>query len=284
MKKNTEKKEDYSRSMAITIKAVVLKDDKVLLLKRSKKSLNAGKWDLPGGHIKKGETIEESIKREIKEETTLEVEIGQIIGTTEFPKDDKLFKDEKRGLRYICYYENGEVELNEREHSEFKWLVIEEAIEMLDDDGFEGEKRDVLIAAKKYLEMKNAEERAARILADFENYKKRSAEQNAEFKKYCLEGFVLELLPVIDNFEMSVAHVPEGQGGDPWVAGILHIKNQFLKLLEEKGVREIPAKPGDKLNENIHEVVSGKGKKIKKVLKKGFKIEEKVIRPVSVEL
>jgi molecular chaperone GrpE len=281
-----------ARGMVLTIKAVVVKDEKeVLLLKRAKDEINPEKYDLPGGQLEKDETIEEALKREVKEETGLEVQQGEILKVTEFPKENKHFKEEKRGLRFIAYYKSGEVQLSE-EHQDYEWVTFDEALEKVSPkDGFEMEKRATIELAKNLLELKNSYENWKRTLADMENLKKRTAKQNEEFKKYCLEDFILELLPVLDNFNLALEHVPEGDKKSGWVVGLLHIKKQLEDVLMNKGVEEIECKKGDEIDTNIHEVVSGndsgdsgkEGSKVKKVLKKGYKMEDRIIRPVMVE-
>ena len=287
--KEKQNKEANPRLMAITLKAVVLNDkNQVLLLRRAKKTMNGGKWDLPGGHIDAGETIEEAIKREVKEETGLSVEMGDVIRVVEFEKDHELFKHEKRGMRFVARRSSGEVKLNKKEHDKFEWLEIEQAIEKLEDDGFEGEKKRTLMKAKEHLELMGSTENWKKAIADFENYKKRNAKSNEEFKKYCTEGMILELLPVLDNFEAATEHVPSENNEDGWVVGIMHIQKQLRDVLENHGVSEIATKKGDKIDERIHEVVMGDGKKKKmkvtKVLKKGYQIGERVIRAASVEV
>ncbi len=176
-----------------------------------------------------------------------------------------------------------------REHEDFKWLSLEKAIEFFDDkDGFEREKKETIEAAREWLEMKKSNERWKRALADLENYRRISAQEKEEFKKYCLENFVLELLPVLDNFEQALLHLPKELEGNNWIEGILHIKKQLLDVLEKFEVREIPAQEGEEIDEKIHEAIAGKPKKekpiIKKVIKKGYRLGEKVIRPVMVEV
>jgi molecular chaperone GrpE len=141
------------------------------------------------------------------------------------------------------------------------------------------------LKAKQLIEQKSSMEGWKRALADLENFKKRTAESNEEFRQYCVEDFALEILPVIDNFDLSLEHVPAGKENDGWTTGILHIRKQLAGVLEDKGVIEIECKPGDEIDETIHEVIAGDGKKgsVKKVIKKGYKLKEKVIRPVSVE-
>ncbi len=283
--------DDAIRPMAITVKIVVLNSEhKILLLKRTKNSLNPEKWDLPGGHIDKGETIQEAIEREVLEETGLNVEIGPIINVVEFSKEHKAFKSEKRGLRYIAFTKDTEVELRDNEHTEFKWLSFNEAIELLEDKGFEAEKKETIKEAKNRMELERSLVGWHRTLADFDNFKKRTERANDEFRKFCLENFILEILPVIDNFEMATEHIPEEQKDEGWVIGVMHIKNQLLGVLESNGVTEIPTREGDSVNELIHDVLKSEEKnadgeqKIKKILKKGYQLGEKVIRPATVEI
>ena len=277
------------RPMAITIKAAVVstQSGKVLLLKRSRKELfNKNKWDLPGGHIEEGETIEESLEREVMHETGLRIEVGPLLQFTEFEKSHKAFKQEKRGLRFIALSESEDVKLS-KEHSKFVWLTFEEAIKKLSDEGFEKEKKEVLILAKKRIEMEEAVESWKRTVADFENFKKRTETNNEEFRKFCLEGCVIELLPVLDNFEMATDHIPEDQKDSPWITGIMHIKKQLEDFLAAQGVSEIKTKLGEKIDSTKHEVVSssedGDGSKVGRILKKGYEMKGKVIRPASIE-
>jgi molecular chaperone GrpE len=258
----------------------------ILLLKRSKKSFNPGKWDLPGGTLEKGETLEEALLREIEEETGLEVETGEILGTAEFSKEAKQFKDEKRGLRFLAYCENVEVEIS-NEHQDFGWFSFGEALKKLSEkDGFENEKREAVLKAQEILEAKSAVLGWKRALADLENYKKRAVKENEDFRRYCLEDYIFSLLPVLDNFDLALKHVPKEEAKNNWIVGILHIKKQLENVLTENGVNVIEAKIGDDFDENFHEVVDGEFKKgkIQEIIKAGYKIGDKIIRPVMVKI
>lgn len=132
-----------------------------------------------------------------------------------------------------------------------------------------------------------------RCQADFENYKKMQAESQKDFIKYATQDVVLQLIPVLDNFHMSTDHIPEDQKDGGWVVGIMHIQKQLENVLAENGVTEILTKEGDKFDPAIHEAVSdpsNSGKhtndsnelKIKKIIMKGYKMSNKIIRPVKV--
>ncbi len=96
---------------------VVLNEDKVLLLLASDLTKISGKWSFPGGHICYGETIEESLKREVKEETNIDIKIL-------FPIKANIIENTYTTV-FVAKYFKGSVKLS-REHSDYRWVKIEE--------------------------------------------------------------------------------------------------------------------------------------------------------------
>jgi molecular chaperone GrpE len=100
----------------------------------------------------------------------------------------------------------------------------------------------------------------------------------------------MQILPVLDNFHAATDHIPQDQKDDQWVVGIMYIQKQLEKILEDNGIKEIKAKEGDMFDPQIHEAVhnsnqekeKGGQHKIAKVVLKGYKMEEKVIRAARV--
>ncbi len=137
-----------------------------------------------------------------------------------------------------------------------------------------------------------------RTQADFENYKKMQAESQKDLLKYATQNIILQIIPVLDNFQMSTAHVPEDQKEGGWVTGIMYIQKQLETVLAENGVDEIAPKVGDNFDPVFHEAIADKAcgcdhcdcekdkekfkNKIKTVMMKGYKIGDKVIRPARV--
>lgn len=70
---------------AVTIDAVIINDKKVLLIKRGKEP-DKGLWGVPGGYVDWDETAEDTVKREVKEETNLDVNKVTLIGVSSSPK------------------------------------------------------------------------------------------------------------------------------------------------------------------------------------------------------
>ncbi len=287
--------------MRLTVKTVIVnKEGKILLLKRAiNDKTNPGAYDLPGGGLEKGETIELALKREIEEETGIKnISIGDVIKISEYPKGHKDL-DHLKGIRFIAYVgeENESIKLSGAEHSDFEWLPLEEAIKKLKKDGFEGEKRNTLIKAREYLEFKNGLDNWKRCLADFDNYKKRQQKTRMNDLRYAAENIITQILPVLDNFNSSLEHIPANHKDNAWVIGIMHIKKQLENILTDNGMEEIKLKAGDDFDPNtceaIEESVSDqKNKKeekekenqnkIARVVLKGYRIGEKIIRPARV--
>ncbi len=126
-----------------------------------------------------------------------------------------------------------------------------------------------------------------RCLADFENYKKRQQENQKNIDSYIKEDLILQIIPVIDNFRSATEHIPDKQKEVAWIVGIMHIQKQLENILKENGVAEIEVKTGDEFDPNFHEAIANNEKqdstnKIKKVILRGYRLGEKIIRPARV--
>lgn len=93
-----------------------------------------------------------------------------------------------------------------------------------------------------------------RKAAEFENYKRRTDSEQLNLLKYAAEGFVLKLLPVIDDFERSLQYIDSSKDIDSVKAGIHLVYEKFVKLLDEQGIKKIDA-VGKPFDVNFHEAV-----------------------------
>jgi mutator protein MutT len=105
--------------IGVAAKAIVRRPDgRVLLIRRpTNTDWHPGAWDLPGGKMDLGETLPEVLAREVREETGLEVEVGETIHISHFTKDPYWVTC----VTYVCDVHDEEPRLSD-EHSEFDWI------------------------------------------------------------------------------------------------------------------------------------------------------------------
>ena len=128
-------------------------------------------------------------------------------------------------------------------------------------------------------------ERYMRLMAEFQNFKRRAAREKSDIHAYANEKIVGELLPVLDNFERAL----QTETGDleSYAKGMELIFTQLKTALEHAGLSEIPAL-GEEFDPNVHNAVMTETSeehedgKISKVLQKGYKLNDKVVRPSMV--
>ena len=125
-----------------------------------------------------------------------------------------------------------------------------------------------------------------RLMADFQNYKRRTEKEKSDIYAFANEKIVSELLNVIDNFERAL---DAGNEGDSFVEGMNLIFKQLQGVLEKAGVVEIEAL-GHEFGPNFHHAVMTEDSeeyesgKITAVLQKGYLLNNKVIRPSMVKV
>jgi 8-oxo-dGTP diphosphatase len=106
------------------------KDGKYLFLKRaSKSSWGVGQWQLPGGKLEWGETPEQTLKREIKEETNLNIKILRLISTHTAQIVAKGIQYHVIELIYDCVYSGKKITLS-KEHNDYTWLDAKESLKI----------------------------------------------------------------------------------------------------------------------------------------------------------
>jgi len=284
------KSDEKKYSFGISQKAIIYDplEDKYLLLNSIDGyfAQKYGPWDLAGGTMNSGETYKEALEREIKEEVgEIKYEILDLISSEKILNSDGR---EKILLGSLVKWLGGEIKLSE-EHAEYKWESFKNIIE-----GKEHKEwlKNFIKKAQNYIENQKNLDGWKRCQADFENYKKRQAETQKDFIRFSTESVILQLLPILDNFHASTGHVPKEQKDTPWVVGIMHIQKQLESALTTYGVAEIETKIGDEFNPEIHEAVKSNANdtnehtnttnKIKEIVLRGYKMDNKVIRPARV--
>ena len=143
-------------------------------------------------------------------------------------------------------------------------------------------------AEKAEEEAKKAEEaeseRYMRLMAEFQNFKRRVAKEKSDIHAYANEKIVGDLLPVLDNFERALSTETEDEG---YAKGMQLIFEQLKTALGNAGLEEIKAMD-EEFDPNVHNAVMTETIEdkedgiITKVLQKGYRLKDKVVRPSMV--
>lgn len=165
-----------------------------------------------------------------------------------------------------------EEELNEEEE-------VEESEDIKEDD-LETE------LSKKEEELEEVTNRLLRLQADFANYKNRAEKEKSDVVRYASEKLIGELLPILDNFERALDSEKEKDG---FYEGVELIYSQIVNALGNNGLSEIEAL-GEEFDPNLHHAVimesceDHDSQTVIEVLQKGYKLNDKVIRPSMVKV
>lgn len=129
-------------------------------------------------------------------------------------------------------------------------------------------------------ELEEITDRYKRVMAEFDNFKKRSAKEREGLYNSLVGDIVTSLLPTLDNLEKAANAISQDEG---YKQGVQMVLKQFMDTLRTLGVQEIET-VGTTFNPEYHEAVSSVEdeslgiQEIKEEFRKGYKIGEKVIR------
>ena len=163
--------------------------------------------------------------------------------------------------------------------------VIEETSEACEDA--EAEEAEAQVEEKEANPEDEAlNERYLRLMADFQNFKRRTEKEKGDIYAFANEKIIGELLNVIDNFERAMA---SGNEEDNFYKGMEMILKQLLGVIEKAGASEIKAL-GEDFDPNFHNAIMMEDSteyesgKVTGVLQKGYVLNNKVIRPAMVKV
>jgi molecular chaperone GrpE len=123
-----------------------------------------------------------------------------------------------------------------------------------------------------------------RSQADFENYIKHAEQEKSETVEFANRILILDLLPILDDFERALASLPVELDEQNWTEGIKLIYNKLKTILETQGLAEIKAK-GEYFDPYLHEAagqLEGEEGIIMEEIRKGYKFRDKLLRPSMV--
>lgn len=129
-----------------------------------------------------------------------------------------------------------------------------------------------------------------RTRADFENYRKRSEADKAATYQHGQSAAILKLLPVIDNIERAIVHMPEALKEDKWAQGVANLVKNLEKSLESLNLKRIESIPGSEFNPELHEAIQfdedaeGEKEVIAEELQPGYLLSGQPIRHAMVKV
>ncbi len=130
-------------------------------------------------------------------------------------------------------------------------------------------------------------DRAARLQAEFDNFRKRNAKEQQDFRDYALVDALKSLLPILDSLDRAVK-VPAASVED-LRSGVELIDKQFHDALAKLGVQPIPAE-GESFNPNEHQAIQmvdtteAPDHQVIDELQRGYRLKDRLLRPAMVRV
>lgn len=266
--------------------------DKFLLVKEKNVDGDLGNWQFVGGRLtNEFNNLQEGLISEIKEVIgeDLQFEFRGLLDKREYVNYEEENCDGLITFE-LAIYIDGKVKISD-DYEEFVWITEKDAEES---DEYEKWLIEIMKMVKQKFVLEEARDNMLRVLAEFDNYKKNSAEQQRKFAQFAGERVITSMLPVLDNFHSATSHIPKDQSDSPWITGIMYIQKQMEKVFKDEEVIEIEIKIGDEFNPEIMEAISSGNEenddsksdkqKVLKIIQKGYKIKDKIMRPARVEV
>jgi len=175
-------------------------------------------------------------------------------------------------------------EANETDESSGSDETIEVEAELVDE---EQESEKVLIKAEA--DLKEANDRYQRTMAEFDNFRKRTLKEKTQMFESGSKEVLEKLLPIVDNFERAIEHISEEEKDLAITKGVEMIYKQLMGALSELGVEEIEAK-GQEFDPNLHHAVSHEDNEdyddnmVQEVFQKGYTFKNGVLRHSMVKV
>jgi len=187
--------------------------------------------------------------------------------------------------------DNSATEVIEGEVVEAPTDFVDEDLEIIEIE----EESDELESLRQQLDAAQAQadeflDDLRRERAAFQNFKRRQENERVELRQSVASSFVIDILPIIDDFERALDAVPEEQAEQPWIEGIQLIQRKLRTVLESTGVVPIKVEPGQLFDPFLHEAVSYEENEdycegeIIAVVQKGYQLGTRTLRPAMVRV
>lgn len=128
-----------------------------------------------------------------------------------------------------------------------------------------------------------------RASADLKNFKRRTEDERGNLIRNATAGLIMKLLPIMDDFDLAMQHVPADVAETSWFNGLQGVQRKLQTVLEGEGVKPIEAL-GQPFDPNFHDAVMhedagpDQAGKVTADLRRGYTLHDRVIRPSMVKV
>ncbi|MDQ0231582.1 nucleotide exchange factor GrpE [Metabacillus malikii] len=168
--------------------------------------------------------------------------------------------------------------------------VSDDQVEVIESDEPKAneDKSDEKIAELE-TKLEEAENKALRAQADFDNFRRRTRLEQEAAQKYRAQSLVSEIIPALDNFERALQIDADNEQTKSLLQGVQMVYNQLVQALQNEGVEAIKS-VGEQFDPNFHQAVmqvedeNYDSNIVVEELQKGYKLKDRVIRPSMVKV
>ncbi|MDO8472082.1 MAG: nucleotide exchange factor GrpE [bacterium] len=130
-------------------------------------------------------------------------------------------------------------------------------------------------------------EQLKRAQAELANLQKRTEREKGEFARFANQELIIDLLPVLDNFDRALQHVPEADQNSNWLTGVTYIQKQLLEVLNRQGVSVKEVKVGEMFDAGSQHAIEHRQSDqpentVIQVINQAYVMNDTVIRPAAV--
>jgi molecular chaperone GrpE len=137
--------------------------------------------------------------------------------------------------------------------------------------------------------LEEASQKNLRLQADYDNFRRRTREEQAASLKYKSQSLLEQLLPALDNFERALKTEATNDQAKTLIQGMEMVYRQLSDALKQEGLTEIPT-VGQTFDPNLHQAVMQvedsefESNTVIEELQKGYMLKDRVIRPAMVKV
>jgi len=169
--------------------------------------------------------------------------------------------------------------------------ALDEAVTQMNEEDVEDSAADAADVAKLQAELDDAHEKFVRAHAEMENVRRRADNEVAKARKFAIENFAAELLPVKDSLELASAveiSDDNAEALEKMREGLALTLKMFDKAFEKFNVEELNPAAGDKLDPESHQAMGTmesdevEPNHVVNVVQKGYRLNDRLLRPAMV--